>query len=299
MSATSTARAPGQQRTISRRTVVKGAAWAVPVVAVGASAAHAGPSQCLVNELIRIQPQSEWTLQPVPAGYYQTTGNENSFVSLDAEYGWAYAPSWLEICNCQVGAQCMRWQETDTRFNYQILVDGVQVSDVSGDGWRPPVLLPAFGDEGACYRVNLSYRTTRQCVTGGWSGMLHYATSQNDSNADSVSITFRLLLRPYSGSGDCPTRGWDLNGPYDFTVTVCTKAWRRKLSPVWPSNPGSMCSGSTEPGDSPDCTLAVVAQSLRSAPSTAEGVDESAENVDPTTLEGYGTEAPVEARVID
>ncbi|MBK6441239.1 MAG: hypothetical protein IPF90_03625 [Actinomycetales bacterium] len=59
----------------TRRAVVAGAAWAVPLVAVGAPAAMAGVSKCLVTGSIQVGPNVPTTIRAIWA---DSTGRRNT-----------------------------------------------------------------------------------------------------------------------------------------------------------------------------------------------------------------------------
>lgn len=142
--------------TVSRRTIIKGAAWSVPVLMVGAPAAHAGISQCLVGESLTVAPN---TTMPVRAICTAQSQDLNP-VTINASYGSGSLPPFIEVCNCQNDDAWYVWQETDTLSLFQIEVDGVHIDQNSpNQGWREPFFLPGFGQTGGCRRFQLTYRT--------------------------------------------------------------------------------------------------------------------------------------------
>lgn len=162
----------------TRRAVVAGAAWAVPLVVVGAPAALAGVSKCQVTGSIQVGPN-------VPTQIRAICTDQSQWLhpgTIKADYASGSLPAYLEICNCQNAGSWYRWQETDDVSNFQIEVDGVHVDqNSSAAGWRASFLLPGFGETGGCKRFALTYRTS----------------IERDRNpATPVSITFTLEKGP-------------------------------------------------------------------------------------------------------
>ncbi len=150
--------APGSP--VSRRTLVRGAAWTVPVAVATAPAARAGISQCSVGSSITVGPLETLTFRAICTAD-QTQSLAVNAPAIYTDYGTARLPSYLEICNCQNAAAWYRWQEQDTVSNFQIEVDGVHI-DQNGplQGWRPAFFLAGFGQTGGCQRFGLAYRTS-------------------------------------------------------------------------------------------------------------------------------------------
>lgn len=193
MSATSEAH-PHQ----TRRNVVKGAAWSVPLMAVGAPAAHAGISQCTVKGSIQVGPKGYVDVRAVCSSQSQTLNPTTIY----AKYGRAYLPSYLEICNCENTNQYYRWRETDELSNFQIEVDGLHNDQNGpGQGWRPSFQLPKYGDEGGCKRFNLTYRT---------SASRPYSSNQNSVPSNGASVNIQFVLQ--KGTSD--------TGPWTDVTTI-------------------------------------------------------------------------------
>lgn len=186
----------------SRRTLVRGAAWSVPVMAVSAPAAYAGPSQCQVVGSVQLGPRVYVDVRAVCVSTAQSPSNATT---IRQRYGRGYLPAYLEICNCTNTTQWSRWQETDTLSNFQIEVDGVHNDQNGpGGGFRPPFQLPRVGDQGGCKRFNLTYRT---------SATRPYSPSQTSvpANAAAENITYVLQTAPSQ------TGPWTTTQTFNFT----------------------------------------------------------------------------------
>lgn len=205
---------PGARPNQTRRTVVKGAAWSVPIMAVGAPAAHAGVSQCEVEGSIQVGPMEFVDVRAVCRGQSQTINPTTIY----ANYGRAYLPTYLEICNCENTDQWYRWQETDDRSSFQIEVDGVHNDQNGpGQGWRPSFQLPKYGDVGGCKRFNLTYRT---------SASRPYSSNQSSvpGNAQSVDIDFVLEKGPSATGPWTPVTSINVTGGATWR-TVGSGGW--------------------------------------------------------------------------
>lgn len=139
---------------------MQGAAWSVPIIAVGAPAAYAGPSQCQVGESYTLGPLVQQPIRAVCSARSQwPVVTDDQAINLN--YGTAYLPAYLQICNCQQDPGWYRWREVDTRSNFQIEVDGVHNDQNSSTGgWRPAFWLESFGEEGGCRQFALTYRAS-------------------------------------------------------------------------------------------------------------------------------------------
>ena len=209
MSATSEAR-PHQ----TRRNVVKGAAWSVPLMAVGAPAAHAGISQCTVTGSIQVGPKQYVDVRAICSSQSQTLNP----TTIRANYGRAYLPTYLEICNCENTNQWYRWQETDDLSNFQIEVDGLHNDQNGpGQGWRPSFQLPKYGDVGGCKRFNLTYRT---------SASRPYSSNQNSVPSNGASVNIQFVLQ----------KGPSATGPWTPVTTINVtggSTWRTVRNNDW------------------------------------------------------------------
>jgi hypothetical protein len=171
--------APVRPSALSRRTIIKGAAWSVPVLMVGAPAAHAGISQCLVNESLTIAPNRTLSVRAICTAQSQSL----TPTTINGNYATGNLPPFIEVCNCQNDDAWYVWQETDTLSSFQIEVDGVHIDQNSpNQGWREPFFLRGFGQTGGCRRFNLTYRTS----------------VSRSTTAVNVDITF--TFRRWSGS---------------------------------------------------------------------------------------------------
>lgn len=182
LTTTAPARPARPMRTVPtprRRTIVKGAAWSVPLVVVASEAAHAGISTCAVNSSVSLGPNTTVSIRAVCQDRAQDPSiPPGSSGEIMVNYGTGSLPSYLEICNCQNQPQWYRWRETDTRDNFQIEVDGLHNDQNSSTaGYRPAFLLESFGATGGCRRFALTYRA---------SSSLPYPSTDN------VTITWTL-----------------------------------------------------------------------------------------------------------
>lgn len=174
----------------TRRNLVKGAAWSVPLMAVGAPAAHAGISQCEVTGSIQVGPKEFVDVRAI----CEEDSQELEPETIMANYGRGYLPRYLEICNCTNSDKWYRWQELDTLSSFQIEVDGVHNDQNGpGQGWRPSFQLPAYSDTGGCKKFNLTYRTSRNRP---YSSLVNSLPPSNDR--DAVNISFVLESGPSS-----------------------------------------------------------------------------------------------------
>jgi hypothetical protein len=148
---------PARRQT--RRTIVKGAAWSVPVLAVGTPAAHAGISQCTVTGSVTLGPTGRVRLDAVCRDLSQS--GAFAVPRIRNNYGLVWLPPYIEICNCTSDPAWYRFRETDSLDNFQIEVNG-QHNDQNGPGagYRDPFKLAAVGDAGGCQRFSLTYRTS-------------------------------------------------------------------------------------------------------------------------------------------
>lgn len=179
-------------RPTARRTLVRGAAWSVPVMAVSAPAAHAGVSQCSVVGSVQVGPKEYQDTRAVCTAQSQWLTPS----TVRSPYGRVYAPRYLEICNCTDTNQWYRWRETDTLSNFQIEVDGAHVDQNSSEaGWRSPFQLPKFGDVGGCKRFVLTYRSSAPRPYATNTSTLPAGTARND-----FDITF-VLQQSSSSTG--------------------------------------------------------------------------------------------------
>lgn len=140
-----------------RRTIAKGAAWSVPVVALTAPAAVAGVSLCQVHGSIQVGPKVTTNVRAICTAQSQWLHPGTIFQN----YATGQLPQYLEICNCQNKDAWYRWREVDDVSEFQIEVDGVHVDqNSSAAGWRNSFFLPGFGESGGCKRFALTYRTS-------------------------------------------------------------------------------------------------------------------------------------------
>lgn len=202
----------------TRRTIVKGAAWSVPAVLVGAPAAHAGISQCTVTGSLQIAQNAIVPVDAVCVGDSQSGAPNVPRIRFG--YGRAFLPPYIEICNCTTDVAWYRFREVDTLDSFQIEVDGRHNDQNSSTaGYRPPFKLNPVGAEGGCQRFQLTYRTSR-------SRPLYTGSGVPSSSYHDVQITIRLQRNP-STSSTAPSQnapGWtDVSGGV-FTVTG--RVWR-------------------------------------------------------------------------
>lgn len=144
----------------SRRTLVRGAAWTVPVVAVAATAPAFAASRCSVSGGITVGPNMTTTYRAICSSQSQQT----SPTTIKQVYGDGQLPQYIDICTCDQITGWYRWRETDTLSNFQIEVDGLH-ADQNGpsQGYRPAVFLNVSPDGlGACKRFALTYRTSAE-----------------------------------------------------------------------------------------------------------------------------------------
>jgi len=200
---TATKQASHNAHGVRRRTLVAGAAWSVPLVAVGATPAFAGVSQCTVTEGLTLGPS---TIVPVDAvcRRYAESG-DLGVPRIRVGYGRAYLPEYIEICNCTHDPAWYRWRETDGLSNFQIEVDGRHNDQNSSTaGYRPAFKLNPFDQAGACQRFVLTYRTSARRPSYTGSGV---PTDRDDY--DSVDITFVLQRNPRTAQPGQNDPGWE------------------------------------------------------------------------------------------
>ena len=142
----------------SRRTLVRGAAWTVPVISVAATAPAFAASRCSVDGGITVGPNVTTTYRAICASQAQ----QSSPTTIKAVYGNGELPQYIDICTCDQITGWYRWRETDTLSDFQIEVDGLH-ADQNGpsQGYRPAVFLDVNpGGTGGCRRFALTYRTS-------------------------------------------------------------------------------------------------------------------------------------------
>lgn len=221
----------GTRWTPTRRTLVKGAAWSVPVLAVGAPAAHAGISQCHVAGSLQIGPK---TIVPVDAVCRKNSQKPDLNVPrIYTNYGKAYLPDHITICNCIYDDKWYRFRETDTLSNFQIEVDGRHNDQNSQTaGYRPPFHLQPFGAEGACQTFKLTYRTSDPRPYSNSTSPTGPSTS---SQYNDVKITILLQRNDtWTDQTNPPPQnhsGWQTLPNGTFVVTG-GKVWRTTTSYV-------------------------------------------------------------------
>lgn len=224
----------------TRRAVVAGAAWAVPLVAVGAPAAMAGVSKCQVTGSIQVGPNVPTTIRAICTSQSQWLHPG----TIKADYASGSLPAYLEICNCQNADSWYRWQETDTVDNFQIEVDGVHVDqNSSAAGWRASFFLPGFGEAGGCKKFALSYRTS---------------VARAVTPPTPVSITFRLQSGPTS------------TGPWTLVTTITVSGTFQRINT--PANAAvnfTSCSG----GGTPNFASSGGSGSARTATASSDPLD--------------------------
>lgn len=207
-----------------RRTIVKGAAWTVPALAVGAPAAHAGVSGCEVTGSLQIAPNS---ILPLDAVCVQNSQSGNIGVPrIRSNYGRVWLPRKITICSCDDISGWYRFRETDNLSNFQIEVDGRHNDQNSStSGYRPPFYLDSFGAAGGCKDFLLTYRT---------SATRPYSTANSAPGAgDQVTINF-VLQRSTQNQGDpntppTGTGGW----VQEATFNVTGRVWRTIRENCW------------------------------------------------------------------
>lgn len=191
------------ERPLRRRTLAIGAAWTIPAVTVAAPVAYAGVSSCQVSGSVQPGPNVNNVMRAICTAQSQWLHPG----TIEANYGIAQLPSYLQICNCQNADSWYRWQEVDTLSEFQIEVDGVHVDqNSSAQGWRASFFLPGFGQTGGCKQFALTYRTSVARPT----------------TATAVSVTFTLQ------------QGSSATGPWSnvTTITVNGSVWRTTSNTV-------------------------------------------------------------------
>jgi hypothetical protein len=145
---------------LSRRTVVRGVAWSVPVVAVVAPVPVFAASRCGVTGGITVGPNQTTSYRAICASQSQQTNP----ATIKAVYGNGQLPQYLQLCTCDSIKGWYRWRETDTLSNFQIEVDGVHVDQFGPNaGYRPPVYLDVNAQGlGECRNFVLTYRTSAE-----------------------------------------------------------------------------------------------------------------------------------------
>lgn len=140
-------------------------------------------------------------------------------------YGKAYLPAQIEICNCENDDAWYRFRETDDLSNFQIEVDGRHNDQNSPTtGYRPAFKLNQFGEEGGCQVFKLTYRT---------SASRPYSDSTSStgpvSNNQYHSISIDIVLQRFNGTSAAPPAqnapGWVTVPNGTFNVTG-GKVWR-------------------------------------------------------------------------
>lgn len=220
----------------SRRAVVKGAAWAVPVLAMGAPAAHAGISRCTVSGSIQMGPNVFTDVDAVCRANAQSP--DLGVPRIRTGYGRAWLPVYIEICNCTVDSAWYRFREVDTLDNFQIEVAGRHNDqNGSGAGFRPAFKLSPVGESGGCQRFPLTYRTSQSRP---------YSSSLSGIPGNAVGVTMTVTLqRNASTSGSAPSQG-DPSWTTVSTFTVSGSVWRTVRAGT---------SGSADPVDFGSCAV--------------------------------------------
>ncbi|PKH37908.1 hypothetical protein SAMN05192575_101981 [Nocardioides alpinus] len=159
----------------SRRTLVRGAAWAVPVISVAATVPAFAASRCSVNGGITVGPNTTTGYRAICSSQAQ----QSTPTTIKQVYGNGELPQYIDICTCDQITGWYRWRETDTLSGFQIEVDGLHVDQFGANqGYRPAVFLDVNPDgTGGCKRFALSYRTS---------------TERSRTNRQNFSITWTL-----------------------------------------------------------------------------------------------------------
>jgi len=146
--------------TLTRRHVVRGAAWTVPVIVAVAPVPAFAVSRCGVTGGITVGPNVTTSYRAVCSSQSQ----QASPPTITTVYGTGQLPQFLQLCTCDSIKGWYRWRETDTLSNFQIEVDGVHVDqDGPNAGYRPPVYLDVNAQGlGECKTFPLTYRTSAQ-----------------------------------------------------------------------------------------------------------------------------------------
>jgi hypothetical protein len=200
-----------------------GSAWAAPLIVVGAPAAHAGISQCKIDNtgVIVLGPNELRDVDAVCAANSQLP--DLNVPRIRTQYGYAFLPAYIEICNCTTQSAWYRFRETDTLSEFQIEVDGRHNDqNATTAGYRPAFkLAPITTDAGSCQRFPVTYRTS---ATRPFSSGSTVPTAPGTFH--SISFTTTLQINP-STSASPPAAndpGWVNSGA---SVTVTGKVWRR------------------------------------------------------------------------
>ncbi len=196
---------------------MQGAAWSLPVIALGAPAAFAGPSQCSVGESYTLGPLVQQPIRAV-CSYRSQWPVVTDDEAINLNYGTAYLPAYLQICNCQQDPGWYRWREVDTRSNFQIEVDGVHNDQNSSTaGYRPAFWLNSFGAEGGCRQFTLTYRTSTRI-------------SRDETGLSGYGIRWTLQRHPSTDQYNPPSAGsglWGTIRVFDLN-TVRPGGWVRR-----------------------------------------------------------------------
>lgn len=146
--------------TLTRRNVVRGASWTVPVIAAAAPVPAFAASRCGVTGGITVGPNVTTSYRAVCSSQAQQANPS----TIKTVYGTGQLPQYLQLCTCDSIKGWYRWRETDTLSSFQIEVDGVHV-DQNGvnAGYRPPVYLDVNASgTGECKTFALTYRTSAE-----------------------------------------------------------------------------------------------------------------------------------------
>lgn len=145
---------------LTRRNVVRGAAWTAPIIVVAAPVPAFAVSRCGVTGGITVGPNVTTNYRAVCSSQAQQANP----ATIKAVYGTGQLPQYLQLCTCDSIKGWYRWRETDTLSSFQIEVDGVHV-DQNGvnAGYRPPVYLDVNAQGvGECRTFPLTYRTSTE-----------------------------------------------------------------------------------------------------------------------------------------
>lgn len=196
-----TTRAAGRT---SRRTVVRGAAWSVPLLVVGAPAAQAAVSPCAVATVTT----ADVTFADLRATC-RSRSQDRLAPTIYAGYGRVSLPPSVQVCACP-GTRWYRWAgATTTVADFQVEIAGEYLS-AARDQYGAPFQLTGAGTS-VCRTFALTYRT---------SASRPYSTFQNAvpvfGNRTEIPLTLTLQQAP------AQTGPWTTSA----TDTASGFAWR-------------------------------------------------------------------------
>lgn len=245
------------------------------MIIIGAPAAHAGISQCTISTpgIIGLGPMGVRNVDAVCSSKSQL--GDLNVPRIRTNYGYAYLPEYIEICNCETQSAWFRFRETDTLNDFQIEVEGRHNDqNAASAGYRPPFkLAPIAADTGGCQRFSVTYRTSA-------SRPFHSGASVPVASSEFDAISFTTTLQRNPSTSSTPPAandpGWSNVGA---SVTISGKVWRRiRFSSTSTSDPINFNSCDVQNGgvttrigeSSTDAPAVEESASTRSAVSSAD-----------------------------